>query len=138
MGSIKAPMLVDELGKGMRILKEPEYHADDKSASLKRPTVATTAPRNNSASYKIQILKYVKFQFFCYKSINGKCITPSRKKLIPPFWLGKSFTVIGDWSNNGNIGISKIILIILKSNSTVYQNIWFQGKCFKNLILQHL
>jgi hypothetical protein len=84
MGSIKAPMLVDELGKGMRILKEPEYHADDKSASLKRPTVATSVPRNNSASYKIQILKYVKFQFFCYKSINRKCITPSRKKLIPP------------------------------------------------------
>ena len=50
MGSIKAPMLVDELGKGMRILKEPEYHADDKSASLKRLVVAIKAPRYNSAS----------------------------------------------------------------------------------------
>ena len=47
-GSIKAPMLVDEFGMGMRMPSESQ--ADEKSASLNRSNVATIAPRYNSAS----------------------------------------------------------------------------------------
>jgi hypothetical protein len=50
MGWTKAPMLVEELGIGMRILKEPDIHGDETSASLNRSDVTTKAPRYNSAS----------------------------------------------------------------------------------------
>jgi len=50
MGWIKAPMLVEELGMGMRILKEPDIHGEEKSASLNRSDVITIAPRYSSAS----------------------------------------------------------------------------------------
>ena len=50
MGSIKAPMLVEDLGMGMRILKGFDIQEDGKSAFLKRLSVAITAPTNRSAS----------------------------------------------------------------------------------------
>ena len=50
MGSIKAPMFVEDLGMGMRILKGFDIQEDGKSAFLKRLSVAITAPTNRSAS----------------------------------------------------------------------------------------
>jgi hypothetical protein len=43
-------MLVEALGIGIRILKEPDNHGDEKSAFLNRSTDSTKAPRYNSAS----------------------------------------------------------------------------------------
>jgi hypothetical protein len=60
-------MLVEELGMGMRILKELDIHGDGKSASLNRSDVTTKAPRYNSAVILLSLL--IKTHVFFYVKV---------------------------------------------------------------------
>ena len=108
MGSIKAPMLVEDLGMGMRILKRFDIQEDGKSAFLKRLSVAITAPTNRSASWNWNNIEIYKFKFNIQSfpiNKNHAVVLPIRninlwpgpwrKMVIPHRWLGKSSTTIG-------------------------------------------
>ena len=93
MGSINAPMLVDEFGMGMRILKALDIHGDEKSASLNRLGVGIIAETYSSASWNWNSSYLLKWAYKNLKIVLK--ITPWRKKFIPPRWLGTSSTNIG-------------------------------------------